>query len=253
MDDRTAVVARPASLSEGAFTYCPGCGHGLVERLIAEIIDEAAVRELTVGLIGAGCSTASALKLFNFDRLGCLHGRAPAVATGLKRVLPDSFVFTLQGDGDATSIGIAELIHAAVRGEKITVFMLNNSNYGNTGGQMAPTTLLGQVTATTPTGRDESDAGAPLRMAEILAQIEGAAYVARTAVNSPAAVARTKKALRRALDVQMARDGFSYVEIISQCPTHWRLDPVDALAWVDERVTPAFPLAEFKTPQTQPR
>lgn len=239
----------PGSLTAARFHYCPGCGHGVAHRLLAETIDELGLRERTVGVAPVGCS----ILMYNYmdlDMQEAAHGRAPAVATGIKRVLPDRIVFTYQGDGDLASIGTAEIIHAAARGENITVIFINNANYGMTGGQMAPTTLPGQKTTTSPFGRDVKRAGYPLRMAELLAGLDGPAYVARAALCSPAETAKAKKHIRRAFQIQERGLGFSMVEILSACPNNWGMDPVEALRWVEERMTACYPLGVFKDTAT---
>ncbi|NLJ33664.1 MAG: 2-oxoglutarate oxidoreductase [Firmicutes bacterium] len=239
------VFERPQALSDVTTHYCPGCTHGIIHRLVAETIDELGILERTIGVASVGCSVLA------YDYLECdwqqaAHGRAPAVATGIKRALPDSIVFTYQGDGDLASIGTAEIIHAANRGEAITVIYVNNTNYGMTGGQMAPTTLVGQVTTTSPRGRDTKEAGYPLRMAEMLATLKGVNYLARVAVNSPANIMKAKRAIKQAFTVQVEDGGFALVEVLSTCPTNWRLDPVEALKWLDDNMIPYYPLAEFK-------
>jgi len=206
------------------------------------------LQEKTVGVGSVGCGVFS-YEYFNFDGIGPSHGRSPAVATGVKRVLPDRLVFTYQGDGDLAAIGTTEMVHTAVRGENITIIFVNNTLYGMTGGQMAPTTLMGQVTTTTPRGRTREQAGYPMKVAEMLATMEGAAYIARTAVYSPAQVIKTKKAIRRAFQTQMAGLGFSLVEVLSACPTNWGMSPLEALKFVEEKMVPVYPLGEFKVPK----
>ncbi|HHW61957.1 MAG TPA: 2-oxoglutarate oxidoreductase [Syntrophomonadaceae bacterium] len=239
------VAARPESLTGAQYHYCPGCTHGIIHRLVAEVIDELGIREKTIGICPVGCAVL-AYDYFNCDMLEAAHGRAPAIATGIKRMLPENVVFTYQGDGDLASIGMAEILHASARGEKITVIFVNNAVYGMTGGQMAPTTLLGQVTTTSPYGRKAEVEGYPVRMAEILAENEGSAYIARTTVNKPANVRRTKKAIKKAFEIQQKGLGFTMVEILSACPTNWGLSPVQALEWIDENMIPYYPLGEFK-------
>lgn len=238
--------ARPRALTAKRFHYCPGCGHGIIHRLIAEVIDELEIRETTVGVASVGCSVL-AYEYFDLDMQQAAHGRAPAVATGIKRVLPDRCVFTYQGDGDLASIGLAEIVHAAARGEKITVIFVNNANYGMTGGQMAPTTLPGQVTTTTPEGRDVATAGYPLRVTEMLATLKGPVYLARTSIHNPAHIHRTRRAIRRAFETQLQGLGFALVEVLSPCPTNWRLKPVDALRWLEKNLLPYYPLGEYGT------
>lgn len=225
--------------------YCPGCSHGVVHRLIAELIDELDLREKTVGVAPVGC----AVLLYNYidvDMQEVAHGRAPAVATGIKRVLPDRFVFTYQGDGDLASIGLAEIVHAAARGENITVVFINNTNYGMTGGQMAPTTLPGQKTTTSPYGRDVQKAGYPIRMAELLATLDGPAYIARAAVYDYKQVINAKKSLKKAFMCQLEGLGFSLVEVLCACPTNWHMEPVSALEWVKEHMAAYYPLGVYK-------
>ena len=238
------VAQKPESLTDAPFHYCPGCTHGIIHRLVAECLDELNIREQTIGICPVGCAVL-AYNYFNCDMLEAAHGRAPAIATGIKRVLPDRFVFTYQGDGDLASIGMAEIVHASARGEIITVIFVNNAIYGMTGGQMAPTTLLGQVTTTSPYGRTAAETGYPLKMAELLAQNQGSAYICRTAVNNPANVIRTKKSIKKALQMQMQKKGFTMVEILSTCPTNWGLSPLEALTWLEENMIPYYPLGEF--------
>lgn len=239
------VAKRPESLTEAQFHYCPGCTHGIIHRLLAECLDEMKLRENAIGICPVGCSVL-AYDYFNFDTLEAAHGRAPAIATGIKRLLPDRCVFTYQGDGDLASIGMGEIIHAAHRAENITTIFVNNAIYGMTGGQMAPTSLLGMVTTTSPYGRSVQQGGYPTRMAELLAQSEGSAYVCRTAVNNPANVTKTKKAIKKAIQMQMKGLGFTMVEVLSTCPTNWGLTPVEAMKWVGEKMIPYYPLGEFK-------
>jgi len=239
------IAKKPESLTDAKFHYCPGCTHGIIHRLIAECLDEMDLRENTIGICPVGCSVL-AYDYFNCDMLEAAHGRAPAIATGIKRLLPDRCVFTYQGDGDLASIGMAEIMHASARGENITAIFVNNTLYGMTGGQMAPTTLLGQVTTTSPYGRTVEQAGYPVKMAELLSQNEGSAYISRMAVNNPANVIKTKKFIKKAIKTQMSGKGFSMVEILSTCPTNWGLSPVDALQWLEENMIPYYPLGEYK-------
>jgi len=239
------VARRPESLTTARFHYCPGCTHGIIHRLVAECVDEMNMRENTVGICPVGCAVL-AYDYFNFDMLEAAHGRAPAIATGIKRILPDRCLITYQGDGDLASIGMAEIVHASARGENITVIFVNNTVYGMTGGQMAPTTLLGQVTTTSPYGRKKEEAGYPIRMAELLATNEGSAYISRVAVNNPANVIKAKKAIKKALQTQMKGLGFSLVEVLSTCPTNWGLGPMDSLKWLEENMIPYYPLGDFK-------
>ncbi len=240
------VFQKTPVLTDTEMHYCPGCGHGIVHRLIAEAIEELNLQEKAVGIAPVGCAVF-AYKYFNVDMQEAAHGRAPAVATGVKRVLgPESCVFTYQGDGDLASIGAAEIVHAAHRGEKITTIFINNAIYGMTGGQMAPTTLLGQRTTTSPYGRDQGHSGSPLRMSELLATIDGAAYIERVAVNSNANIIRAKKAIRKAFETQMAGKGFSMVEVLSTCPTNWGKSPAESMDWIESDMIPYFPLGVKK-------
>jgi 2-oxoglutarate ferredoxin oxidoreductase subunit beta len=238
-------VDRTRSLKNTSFRYCPGCGHTIIHRLIAEVIDELNIRERTIGIAPVGCAVF-AHEYFNFDMLEAAHGRPPAAATGMKRVRPDSIVFSYQGDGDLAAIGTAEIIHAASRGENISVFFINNATYGMTGGQMAPTTLLGQTTTTTPNGRNESAAGYPLHMAELLATLEGPSLIARTSIDSPANVKNTRELIENSFRCQMENKGFSMIEILSACPTSWKMTPAQATIWLREKMMDVFKLGVFK-------
>lgn len=246
----TKLFSRPQSLKENELHYCGGCGHGIVHRLIAELIDELDMRERTVAVAPVGCSVIS-YDYFNFDVSEAPHGRAPAVATGIKRVLPDKLVFAYQGDGDLAAIGTAEIIHAANRGEKISVIFVNNAVYGMTNGQMAPTTLLNQRTETTPLGRDVERDGYPIRITEMLSMLPGVKFLARTAVHTPQDVAKTKQAIREAFTLQQKGVGFSMVEVLSMCPTCWRMTPRDALDWIKNTMIPYYPLGRIKEPQEE--
>ena len=230
------------------FRYCPGCGHGVINRLVTEVVDELGIRERTVGLAPVGCSVYVE-EYFDWDMVGAAHGRAPAVATGIKRVLPDHVVISYQGDGDLAAIGTAEVIHSANRGENITIVYVNNAVYGMTKGQMAPTTMLGQETSTTPEGRDADLHGHPMRVCELLSTLDGVAYLARVAVNTPAQVRRARRAIRRALEVQMAGLGFSLVEVLSSCPSFWGMNPQKAAEWVEEGMAKHYELGEIKVPE----
>ncbi|NPV27433.1 MAG: 2-oxoglutarate oxidoreductase [Firmicutes bacterium] len=243
-----AVFARPKALTEKPWHFCPGCSHGIIHTLVAEVIDELNIRETTVGVCPVGCAVVSH-EYFNVDMQQAAHGRAPAVATGIKRVLPERTVFTYQGDGDLASIGTAEIIHAAARGEKITTIFVNNAIYGMTGGQMAPTTLLGQVTTTSPFGRRQDTQGYPIRVAEMLATLEGVAYVARVSVHNPKEINRAKKAIRRAFECQQKGLGFSLVEVLACCPTNWGLSPKESINWLVENMIPYYPLGEYRLPK----
>lgn len=242
------VYAVPKSLQPRSTHYCPGCTHGIAHKLVAETIDELGVRDRAIGVAPVGCAVF-AYDYFDCDFQQAAHGRAPAVATGIRRVVPDAVVFTYQGDGDLASIGAAEIVHAAMRGERISVIFINNGIYGMTGGQMAPTTLLGQKTTTSPAGRELVHAGSPIRIAEMLATIPGAAYIARVALSSPANVARAKKAIRKAFDTQLSGAGFSLVECLSTCPTNWGMAPIEAMEWLEKNMVPYYPLGEFRTPE----
>ncbi|WP_207640987.1 thiamine pyrophosphate-dependent enzyme [Desulfofalx alkaliphila] len=241
------VYTRPKALTDKPFHYCPGCTHGIIHRLVAEVIDELNIADNTVGVCPVGCAVF-AYNYFNVDMFQASHGRAPAVATGIKRSLPDRVVFTYQGDGDLASIGTAEIIHAAARGEKLTTIFVNNAVYGMTGGQMAPTTLLGQITTTTPKGRDKEQAGFPVKMAEMLTTLEGAVYVARVSVHDPIHVNKAKRVIKEAFEVQLRGEGFALVEVLSTCPTNWGLSPKEALKWLQENMIPYYPLGIYKSP-----
>ena len=224
--------------------YCPGCTHGIIHRLVAEIIDELSIEGRTVGVAPVGCAVF-AYNYFNCDMIQAPHGRAPAVASGLKRARPENIIFTYQGDGDLAAIGTAETVHAATRKENISIVFVNNAIYGMTGGQMAPTTLLNQVTQTTPYGRDPEIAGYPVRVCEMLSTLEGTVYAERVAVNNPRNVINAKKAIKKAFQNQIDGKGFSIVEVISSCPTYWGMSPKEALSWVDKGMIPAFPLGVY--------
>jgi 2-oxoglutarate ferredoxin oxidoreductase subunit beta len=239
------VYARPKSLKRATFHYCPGCGHSIVHRLVCEVIDEMNLQDKIIGIPPPGCSVF-AYHYFDVDMAESAHGRGAAVATGVKRAFPEAVVFTYQGDGDLAGIGTAETIHAANRGENITTIFINNAVYGMTGGQMAPTTLIGQKTTTTPYGRDKALEGYPIKMSEMLALVEGAAYIERVAVNSPANIRKTKKAIQKAFQVQLDKLGFALVEILSPCPTNWKMEPLEAWQWIDKEMTKVFPLGVIK-------
>jgi len=239
------VYTRPRSLKRVPFHYCPGCGHSIVHRVMTELIDEMHLQDRIIGIPPPGCSVF-AYHYFDVDMAESAHGRGAAVATGIKRAYPEAIVFTYQGDGDLAAIGTAETIHSANRGERITAIFINNAVYGMTGGQMAPTTLSEQVTTTTPYGRDVSLEGYPIRMSEMVALVRGAVYIERTAVNSPANIRKTKKAIRKALQSQIDGLGFSLVEILSPCPTNWRMTPLESWQWIDKEMTKEFPLGVIK-------
>ena len=239
------VYTRPRSLKRVPFHYCPGCGHSIVHRVMTELIDEMHLQDRIIGIPPPGCSVF-AYHYFDVDMAESAHGRGAAVATGIKRAYPEVMVFTYQGDGDLAAIGTAETIHAANRGERITAIFINNAVYGMTGGQMAPTTLSEQVTTTTPYGRDVSLEGYPLKISEMVALVRGAVYIERTAVNSPANIRKTKKAIRKALQSQIDGLGFSLVEILSPCPTNWKMTPLESWQWIDKEMTKEFPLGVIK-------
>jgi 2-oxoglutarate ferredoxin oxidoreductase subunit beta len=239
------VFTRPEGLTEFPTHYCPGCTHGIAHRLIAEVLEEMNVLDRAIGVAPVGCAVF-AYNYFDCDFVEAAHGRAPAMATGIKRVLPDRVVFTYQGDGDLASIGMAEIVHAAARGENITVIFINNANYGMTGGQMAPTTLPGMKTTSSPSGRDVETQGYPIRMAEMLATLEGAGYVVRRSLHDPKNIRLARKAIRLAFETQVRGLGFSMVELLSTCPTNWGLSPVEALHFVEERMVPYFPLGDYR-------
>jgi 2-oxoglutarate ferredoxin oxidoreductase subunit beta len=242
------VFKRPESLRPGTMHYCPGCTHGISHRLVAEVLDELGLRERTVGVAPVGCSVL-AYDYFNCDFHEASHGRAPAVATGIKRARPDLTVFTYQGDGDLASIGMAEIIHAANRGEKFTTIFINNAIYGMTGGQMAPTTMPGQVATTCPLGRDTALAGFPIRVAELLSALVTPAFIARGSLHAPLDVVKTKALIKRAFRYQMEGTCFSLVECLSTCPTNWGIAPTDSVKWLEENMLPYYPLGVFKTPE----
>lgn len=244
-DTAAPVFSRPRSLSEANTHYCPGCGHGIVHRLVAQAIDSLELRERAILVASIGCAYC-AYDYFELDGCEAPHGRAPAVATGIKRVRPDLFVFTYQGDGDLAAIGTAEVVHAATRGESISVVFVNNAVYGMTGGQMAPTSLVGQRTTSTPLGREAAGAGFPLRVGETLATLEGPAYIARVSVHKPREIRRAGEAIRKAFACQVAGLGFSLVEVLSACPTNWGLSPGEALDWIEKHMVPHYPLGELK-------
>ena len=241
------VFGRPAALTEVATHYCPGCTHGVIHRLVAEVLDELELTQRTVGIAPVGCSVL-AYNYFATDFHEASHGRAPAVATGIKRARPDLIVFSYQGDGDLASIGMGEIVHCANRGEKVTVIFVNNAIYGMTGGQMAPTTMPGQVATTCPLGRDVEQAGYPVRIAELIATLRTPAFVARASVHSPLHAVNAKEMIRRAFRYQKEGTCFSLVEVLSTCPTNWGIPPAEALAWLEEHMLPYYPLGVFKVP-----
>ncbi|NLL67936.1 MAG: 2-oxoglutarate oxidoreductase [Clostridiaceae bacterium] len=238
------VYKAPNALCDVPMHYCPGCTHGIAHRLVAEAIDELEIEGKTIGVSPVGCAYNNYL-YFNCDMIQAAHGRAPAVATGVKRCLPENVVFTYQGDGDLAAIGTAEIVHAATRGENITVIFINNTIYGMTSGQMAPTTLVGQVTTTTPYGRDAKYSGYPIRVSEMLATLEGPAYIERVSMHDVKNIKKAKAAVKKAFKVQMAGKGFSLVEILSTCPTNWGLNPVESLKRIENDMIPHYPLGVF--------
>jgi 2-oxoglutarate/2-oxoacid ferredoxin oxidoreductase subunit beta len=243
--EQVAVYQRPDALTDSNTHYCPGCTHGVAHRLIAEVIDEMGIRDKTIGVASVGCSVF-AYNYFDFDFVQSPHGRAPAMATGVKRVLPEKFVFTYQGDGDLASIGMAEIIHAAARGENITTIFINNTNYGMTGGQMAPTTLPGQKTTSSPNGRDVETAGYPIRVSELISKLDGASYIVRRSLHDPKNIRLAKKAIRTAFEVQARGLGFSMIELLSICPTNWGMSPKLSFQWLEDKMIPYYPLGDYK-------
>jgi 2-oxoglutarate ferredoxin oxidoreductase subunit beta len=239
------ILSRPKALKDNPLSYCPGCGHGVIHRLIAESIDELGIREKTIAVAPVGCAVF-AYDYFNFDTTEAPHGRPPAVATGIKRTNPDKIVFTYQGDGDLAAIGTAETIHCANRGENITVIFVNNANYGMTGGQMAPTTLIGQVTETTPFGRDPLREGYPIKVSELLANLEATKYIERVSVFNAPNIIKAKRAIKKAFQNQIDGKGYSFIEVISHCPVDWGKTPQEAVKWVEEVFLKTFPLGVIK-------
>ncbi|MBZ0295516.1 MAG: hypothetical protein K8L99_23360 [Anaerolineae bacterium] len=239
------VYERPSSLNNCPTRYCPGCTHGVAHRLVAEALDELGLRERTILVAPVGCAVF-AYEYFEVDACEAAHGRAPAMATGIKRVQPENIVVAYQGDGDLASIGAAEILHAAARGENITTIFINNAVYGMTGGQMAPTSLVGQKTTSSPMGRDAQLAGFPIRMSELLSQMDGAAYIARRSLHDVRHIRQAKKAILTALKTQMGNLGFSMVELLSSCPTNWGLSPREALQWIEDYMVPQYPLGDYK-------
>lgn len=239
------IFGRPKGLTELPFHYCPGCTHGVIHRLIGEVLEELDIIEETIGVAPVGCAGFS-LDFFSCDFVGAAHGRAQAVATGIKRAMPDKMVFTYQGDGDIAAIGTAHAIHAAARGEKITAIMVNNAVFGMTGGQMAPTTLSGQVTTTSPYGRDCDAFGAPIDFPKTIATLNGAVYVAAVSVDSPKNIVQAKKAIKKAFQVQQKGLGFALVSVLSTCPTNWGLSPADSIKWLQDNMMPIYQMGELK-------
>lgn len=245
MSNVKTVYKKSEGLSDFHLSYCPGCTHGIIHKLVAETLVDLDLLDRTVGISSVGCSALN-YDFFSCDMQQAAHGRAPAVATGIKRVLPDTIVFTYQGDGDLASIGIAEAIHAAARGENLTIIFVNNAIYGMTGGQMAPTTLIGQRTTTSQGGREEASQGLPLKVSELMAQIPGATYIERVSVHNPQHVFKAKKALKKAFTIQNEKKGFSLIEFISTCPVNWGMTPKDAVDWAVDTMIPYYPLGVYK-------
>ena len=239
------VFGRPTTLNEKNFTYCPGCGHGVANRLLAESIEEMGIAGDTIGVCYVGCG-GMMYDFFNIDYAFPLHGRSPAVATGIKRVRPDKIVIGYQGDGDLAAIGTAEIIHAATRGENLTVIFVNNGIYGMTGGQMAPTTLIGQRATTCQSGRTVEQAGMPMRVAEMLSTLDGCVYAERVCVTDIANINKAKRAIKKAFEKQMNREGFTFIEVLSTCPTNWGMTPLKAVDWLKENMIPYYPLGVIK-------
>ena len=239
------VFEKPKALTDAPFHYCPGCTHGIIHRLVAEAIDELGIEGKTVGVAPVGCAVM-AYNYFACDMVEAAHGRAPAIATGLKRCMPENIIFTYQGDGDLASIGMAETVHSASRNENITIIFVNNAIYGMTGGQMAPTSLPGQVTQTSPYGRDVTTAGYPVKVSEMLSTLDGPEYIERVAVNSVKNVKAAKKAIKKAFRNQIEGKGFSLIEVVSTCPTNWGMTPSNALKWLEENMLPYYPLGVYK-------
>jgi len=246
----SVVFEKTKGLQDVKTHYCPGCTHGIIHRLVAEVLVELGELDNAIGVVPVGCSVL-AYKYFNCDTHEAAHGRAPAVATGIKRVRPNNTVFTYQGDGDLASIGTAEIIHAAARGEKITTIFVNNAIYGMTGGQMAPTTLPGQKATTSQDGRDPVVAGMPIRMSEMLATLDGAKFVERVSVHNPREIRKAKAAIKKAFELQISGEGFGIVEVLSTCPTNWGMTPIDSLKWLEDNMIPYYKLGNLKSPEVK--
>ncbi|NQU82275.1 MAG: 2-oxoglutarate oxidoreductase [Bacteroidetes bacterium] len=244
------VYQKTRLLTDDVMHYCPGCGHGTTHRLIAEIIEEMDIQSETIGVAPVGCSVLM-YNYMNIDMQEAAHGRAPAVATGIKRLLPEKYVFTYQGDGDLAAIGTAETIHACNRGENITMIFINNGIYGMTGGQMAPTTLVGMKSSTTPYGREVSQMGNPLKMTDLVVNLPGTYFVSRQSVHTPGNVRKTKKAIRKAFEYQALNKGTCFVEVVSNCPSGWKMTPVESNKWLAENMLPFYPLGDMKVPEDQ--
>jgi len=249
IDGLELVYKKPATLTDTPFHYCPGCGHGVAHKIIMEVVEELGIQEKTIGVAPVGCSVF-AYHYMNVDMQEAAHGRASAVATGIKRVLPDRYVFSYQGDGDLAAIGTAETIHTVNRGENILMIFINNAIYGMTGGQMAPTTLLGQITSTSPYGRECSSIGYPLKITELLVQLPGAYYVTRQSVHSPNAVRKLKKAVTKSFEYQKENKGTCFIEVVSNCPSGWKTTPLESIKWMEENMFPIYPLGDLKVPKS---
>jgi 2-oxoglutarate ferredoxin oxidoreductase subunit beta len=239
------VFSRPDALKEAPWHYCPGCLHGVAHRLVAEALDALGVRERTIGVAPVGCAVF-VYNYFNTDFVEAAHGRAPAMAVGIKRVHPDRVVFTYQGDGDLAAIGLAEAMHAAARGERLTTIFVNNAVYGMTGGQMAPTSLTGQVTTSSPCGRDSATTGLPFHMAELMASLPGTVYSVRRSLHDAKSILKAKQAVQRAFEIQLEDRGYTFVELLSTCPTNWGLSPTEAVTWMQENLLPVYPVGDYK-------
>lgn len=247
-DTMELVYRRPRTLTDTPMHYCPGCGHGVVHKILMEVVEEMGIQEKTIGVAPVGCSVF-AYHYMDIDMQEAAHGRASAVATGIKRMLPDRFVFSYQGDGDLAAIGTAETIHTVNRGENILIVFINNAIYGMTGGQMAPTTLVGMVTSTTPRGREPSVMGYPLKITDLVAQLPGAYYVTRQAVHTPTAVRKTKKAIQKSFEYQRLGKGTCFIEVVSNCPSGWKMTPLEANEWMEKNMFPYYPLGDLKVPR----
>lgn len=247
IDGMELVYKKPSTLTDTPFHYCPGCGHNIAHRILMEVVDEMGIQDKTVGVAPVGCSVF-AYHYMNIDMQEAAHGRASAVATGIKRVLPEKFVFSYQGDGDLAAIGTAETIHTVNRGENVLVMFINNAIYGMTGGQMAPTTLMGMKTSTSPYGREQHANGYPLRITELLVNLPGAYYVTRQAVNTPGAVRKLKKAVQKSFEYQKLNKGTCFIEVVSNCPSGWKMTPVQSNEWLIENMFPEYPLGDLKVP-----
>lgn len=249
-NDYEVVYCKPSTLTDMPLHYCPGCGHGIVHKILMEVVEELNIQDKTIGVAPVGCSVF-AYHYMNIDMQEAAHGRASAVATGIKRVLPDKYVFSYQGDGDLAAIGTSETIHTVNRGENILMIFINNAIYGMTGGQMAPTTLLGQVTSTSPYGREAAIIGNPLKITELLAQLPGAYYVSRHSIHTSNAIRKLKKAITKSFEYQKLNKGTCFIEVVSNCPSGWKMTPLETMKWIEENMFPVYPLGDFKVPKTE--